>query len=338
MGLLTDLSIDISRRFGRPPQLPLARHIGRPKRVLIFPAQAEGEVLWSLPVIRALRKHYHDSLLSLMLDESRRSLWHFDDEVDEIIDYRPQLLKGRGGAEFKRLKGMIKSRRFDLLLNLNYREDQLTDYLFYRSVPGLRCGAFSRGGYPFKNVMIRQDNLPADEARRNFAMLGFLGLEAAGHPITWPRLVDAEGRREFKERLRVEGLQKGQQLIALDAAAFKRQSLEIFLRQAQKHSGLKLMLVNPGHELQAANPSGVLLLNSLATVELADALSFAKAFIGIKNDLFSLAYLLKVPCLISARQGEQGMPEPGESLQIVHFKHKPEFPLEHALKMLEALR
>ena len=138
MGLYTDLSIDLSRRFGKPPQLPLAKHISRPKRVLIFPAQAEGEVLWSLPAIRALRKHYADSLLSLMLDEGRRSLWHFDDEVDEIIDYRPQLLKGRGGAEFKRLKGLIKSRRFDLLLNLNYRDCPLTDYLFYQTVPGIR--------------------------------------------------------------------------------------------------------------------------------------------------------------------------------------------------------
>lgn len=337
MGLLTDLAIDFSRRFGRPPQLPLARHISRPKRALIFPAQGPGEALWSLPVIRALRKHYSDSLLSLMLDESRRSLWHFDDEVDEIIDFRPQLLKGRGSAEFKRLKRLIKSRRFDLLLNLNYQGCPLTDYLFYKAVPGLRCGAFSKGGYPFKSVMIRQENLPQDEARRNFAMLGFLGLEAAGHPIAWPRLVDAEGRREFKERLRAEGLQKGQQLIALDAAAFKRQSLEGFLRQAQKHSNFKLMFINSGPELQAANPPGVLLLNSLVTVELADALSFAKAFIGVKNDLFSLAYLLKVPCLISARQGERGMPEPGESLQIVSFKHKPEFPQSHALKMLEAL-
>jgi len=337
VGLYTDLSIDLSRRFGKPPQLPVASLIGRPKRVLIFPAQGPGEVLWSLPAIRALRKHYADSLLSLMLDEGRRSLWHFDDEVDEIIDHRPQLLKGRGSPEFKRLKGLIKSRRFDLLLNLNYRDCPLTDYLFYQTVPGLRCGAFSKDGYPFKNLMIRQDNLPGDEARRNLAMLGFLGLEAAGHPIVWPKLADAEGRREFKERLRVEGLQKGQQLIAVDAAAFKRHSLEDFLLRAQKHSSLKLMLINPGPELPASNPSGTLLLNSLATVELADALSFAKAFIGVKNDLFSLAYLSKVPCLIAARQDERGMPEPGESLQIVPFKHKIEFPRSHALKMLEAL-
>jgi hypothetical protein len=186
-------------------------------------------------------------------------------------------------------------------------------------------------------MMIRQEKLPRDEARRNLAMLGFLGMETACHPIVWPRVVDAEGRREFKERLRVEGLQKGQQLIALDASAFKRQSLEGFWRQAQKHSSIKLMLVNSGPELQAACPAGTVLLNSLATVELADALSFAKAFIGIKNDLFSLAYLLKVPCLISARQGERGMPEEGESMQIISFKHKPEFPQSHALKMLEAL-
>jgi hypothetical protein len=337
MGLLTDLSIDLSRRFGKPPQLAISGHIGRPKRVLVFPAQADGEVLWSLPALRALKKHYPDSLLSLMLDENRRSLWHFDDEVDEIIDYRPQLLKGRGSAEFKKLRGLIRSRRFDLLLNLNYRSWPLADYLFYRSVPGLRCGVFSPGGYPFKNVMIRQDNLPQDEVRRNLSMLGFLGLEAAGHPIVWPRVVDAEGRREFKERLRGEGLQKGQQLVALDASAFKKTGLESFLKQAQKHPNLKLMLINPGPEYQAAPPAGALLLNSLATVELADALSFAKAFIGIKNDLFSLACLLKVPCLISASQPERGMPEEGEILQIVRFKRRPEFPQSHALKMLEAL-
>jgi ADP-heptose:LPS heptosyltransferase len=337
MGLWTDLAIDTARRFGRAPALSFGRLLKKPGRVLIFPAQGEGEVLWSLPALRALRRYYSDSLLCLMLDEKRRSLWHFDDEVDEIIDFRPELLKGSRSPEFKRLLKLIKSRQFQLLVNLDYRSDRLLDYMFYKSVSGLRLGVASGEGFPFKNFMVRDRDLPTDEALRNLALLRFLGIEANEHHLSWPRLVDAEGRREFKERLKLEGLQRGQMLWAIDAAPWKPAQLSDFLKKAERHSALKLMLVNPPEVLGSMSTNSRFVLNSAAVVELAEALSFAKAFIGIKNDLFSIAYLLKVPCLIAARDGERGLPQTGESLQIVPCKGKLEFPKSHAEKMLQAL-
>jgi ADP-heptose:LPS heptosyltransferase len=337
MGLWTDLAIDAARRFGRTPAVSYGQLLGRPGRVLIFPAQGDGEVLWALPALRALRRHYSDSLLCLMLDEQRRSLWHFDDEVDEIIDFRPELLKGCRSPEFKRLNKMIKSRQFKLLVNLDYRSHRLMDYLFYKSVPGLRLGPASSDGFPFKNFMVRERDLLVDEALRNLALIKFLGVNADEHHLSWPRLVDAEGRREFRERLKLEGLQRGQMLWAIDAAPWKPAQLSDFLNKAGRHPGLKLMLINPPPELHLSAGHQPMVLNSTAVVEQAEALSFAKAYIGVKNDLFSIAYLLKVPCLIAARQGERGLPQTGESLQIVDYKGKPEFPRAHAEKMLQAL-
>jgi ADP-heptose:LPS heptosyltransferase len=332
MGLLTDLAIDWGRRFGRRDPQPFSQVIARPQRVLCFPAQADGELLMALPAIKALRRHYDDSLLVLLVDDRKRNLWWFDDEVDEIIDFRPDQLRGSGSREFKRLRAIIRQKQFDLLIDFNHSRHDLLSYLFYRSGIKVRFGAHFDGDYPFKNIAVRGGTLPHDEIERNNAMINQLGARRYEHFIHWPRPMINEGRREFKERFQQDIGTR--QAVAAEAGVWKRRELHEFLRAADALPGIQLILLNLAEPLPAQLRNTPLVYNSLSTVELAEILRHCQAFIGTKNDDFSIAYFLKVPSLIAVTHGTRGLPAADENVTISTATRRLEFPLQQAKALL----
>ena len=329
---LTDLAIDWSRRFGRRDQQPFTQVISRPQRVLCFPAQGDGELLMALPAIKALRRHYDDSLLVLLVDDRKRNLWWFDDEVDEIIDFRPDQLKGSGSREFKRLRAIIRQKQFDLLIDLNHVHHGLLSYLFYRSGIKVRFGVQFDGDDPFKNFTVRSRGLPLDEIERNNALIRQLGARRYEHFIHWPRPMINEGKREFKERFQQDI--GARQAVAVEAGVWKRRELHQFLQAADALPGIQLILLNLAEPLPAQLRSVPLVYNSLSTVELAEILRHCQAFIGTKNDDFSIAYFLKIPSLIAVTQDARGLPAADENVIIHTGKHRLEFPLQQAKALL----
>jgi ADP-heptose:LPS heptosyltransferase len=332
MGLLTDLRIDWHRRFGRRDVLPFSLVLRSPQRILCFPAQGDGELLMALPAIKALRRHYDDSLLVLLVDDRKRNLWWFDDEVDEIIDFRPDQLKGARSREFRRLQRLIGQKQFDLLVDLDRRPHQLLSYLFHRSKVTVRFGARFAGDEPFKNFTVRPSGLPADEIERNNAMIRHLGARRCEHFIHWPRPMITEGKREFRERFQHD--LAARQAVAVEAGVWKAEQLRQFLRAAEAFPGIQLILLNlfgPAGQTDGARP---IVYNSLSTVELAEILRHCQAFIGTKNDDFSIAYFLKVPSLIAVARHESGLPAPDENVTILRCDGRVEFPLAQAKQLL----
>jgi ADP-heptose:LPS heptosyltransferase len=318
--LFTALAISLSRRYGRQKPVDFTGVLKKPGRILCFPAQDDGELLCAVPAIRALRKHYRDSLIALLIDEDKRGLWHFDNEVDEVIDFRPRLIDGLASREFRRLKKIFRQRRFDLLLDLNYRPSEQLSYLFFRSGITVRCGQETGRDYPLKNFIIKAGTLSADEVVRSLDIIKPLGAQVSGHHPAWPKLVGLEGKREFRERLKEEGLKKGQAVLALDGSHWRRSNFEKILRTLAKDPQLKLIVINPDGKMPQQVLKGQTVMNSSSAAEAAEALSQARGFIGSKNDVFSIAYMLKVPSLITARPRSRGLPLAGELLQIRHDK------------------
>lgn len=332
MGALTDLRIDWHRRFGRRDPMPFSRVLRSPQRVLCCPAQADGELLMALPAIKALRRHYDDCLLVLLVDDRKRNLWWFDDEVDEIIDFRPDLLQGAGSREFRRLLRLIGQKQFDLLVDLDHRPHQLLSFLFYRAKIAVRYGARLPADEPFKNFTVRTPGLPADEIERNNAMIRQLGARHFEHFIHWPRPMISEGKREFRERFQHD--LAGRQAVAVEAGAWKEKDLRQFLRAAEAFPGVRLILLNLPASFGPASDPASIVYNSLSTVELAEILRHCQAFIGAKNDDFSIAYFLKVQSLIAVVHNQQGLPAPDERLTIARCKGRLEFPLAQAKQLL----
>ena len=320
MSLFNALAIRLSRRYGRQKPVDFTGVLKKPDKILCFPAQDDGELLCAVPAIRALRKHYRDSLIALLIDEDKRGLWHFDNEVDEVIDFRPRLINGLASKESRRLKKIFRQRRFDLLLDMNYRPLEQLSYLFFRSGIEVRYGQETRRDYPFKNFIIKAGTLSADEITRSLDIIKPLGAQVSGHHPAWPKLVGLEGKREFRERLKEEGLKKGQSVLALDGSHWKKKNFEKTLTALAKNPHLKLIVINPDEKMPEQVLSGQTVMNSPSSAETAEALSQARGFIGSKNDVFSIAYMLKVHSLITAGPQSRGLPLAGELLQIRHGK------------------
>ncbi|GEM_PF-1717627 len=335
MGALTDLRIDWSRRFGRREQLPFSRLLRAPQRVLCVPAQADGELLMALPAIRALRRRFDGSLLALLVDDRKRGLWWFDDEVDEVIDFRPDQLRTVRGREFRRLQRLIGRKQFDLLVDLDHRHHQLRSFLLYRSGIAVRYGVQFPGDEPFKNCAIRAAGLPADEIERNNAVVAQLGARRAEHFIHWPRPMISEGKREFRERFQAD--LGGRLAVAVEAGAWRERELRAFLRAAEPFAGIQLILLNRSGAADPGAGPRTVSYNSLSTVELAEILRHCQAFIGAKSDEFSIAYFLKLPTLLAAAGDERGLPSPDERLTIVRSRGRREFPLAQAAQLLAEL-
>lgn len=111
-------------------------------------------------------------------------------------------------------------------------------------------------------------------------------------------------------------MKKGQTVLALDGSHWKKRNFEKILRTLAQNPHLKLIVINPDEKMPEQALSGQTVMNSPSSAETAEALSQARGFIGSKNDVFSIAYMLKVPSLITAGPHSRGLPLPGELLQI----------------------
>lgn len=313
MGLLTRLAIGAGRRSAGRQAVGFLEVLKKPQKILCYPAQDGGELLLAIPAIRAIRKHYRESVLSLLVDESKRWLWHFDTEADQVIDFHPSQLKGLSSGEYRRLRRVIAANKFDLLIDLNYRPIDLMSYLLSRCGIAVRYGQETGDDYPFKNFLVRGPGLPGDEAMRSLALIRPLGAYSGQHP-TWPRLVGQEGKREFREKLKEQGLKRGQSIVTLDAGNWKIKNLQSVLALLSRDSRLRLAMLNPPPHFRASDQ--LTIIDPASGVETAEVLAQSRGFIGSKNDLFSMAYIQKVPCLITVPSGTKGLPAAGEHLSI----------------------
>ncbi len=335
MGVLTSMALAFSRGASARGTVEFTRILKRPKKVLCLPAQEDGELLLALPAIRSLRRHYRESLLALMVSEHKRGLWRLDDEVDEVIEFRPELLKGVSSSEFKRLSDFLSHRRFDLAIDLSYRPRPLWCYLVHHARPSVLAGIQSGLTDKYRNLVVRDASLPADEVQRNLAILRVLGISHEGHAAIWPRLADSESKREFRERLKADGLRRHQNILAVDAGAFEQRQLAEFLDTACQSQALAVILFDGTPLPEAKREGPVIRLESPSAAEAAEALACAQGFIGVKNDLFSMAYLLRVPSVIAVPDGALGLPAAGPLLSLVPNKGRLSFPRPASLKLID---
>lgn len=337
MGMLTSLALAFTRGASARGTIDFTRVLKHPKKVLCLPAQEDGELLLVLPAIRSLRRHYREAILALLVSEHKRGLWHLDDEVDEVIEFRPELLKGVSSSEFKRLSGILGHRHFDLAIDLSYKPWPLWSYLIYRAHPAVFAGVQFAQTDKYRNLVVRNVNLPTDEVQRNLALLRVLGISHEGHAVIWPRLANSEGKREFRERLKADGLRRHQNILAVDAGPFEQRQLVEFLDAACQSQDLAVIIFDGVPIPEAKREGSVIRLESPSAAEAAEALACSQGFIGVKNDLFSMAYLLRVPSVIAVSDGTLGLPASGPLLSLVPHKGRPSFPRPASLKLIDEI-
>ncbi|MBU1486776.1 glycosyltransferase family 9 protein, partial [bacterium] len=133
--LLDRIFLRASNSFfkGQFSYLPRAASGLKPDKILVILFSSIGDVVYSTPVIQALREKYPDSFISFLVEEDAYPVVEDNPYLDEVIllpfkDWQNLVLDsdpGRGGdldgllEELRRFTSDLKERRYDYLLNLH---------------------------------------------------------------------------------------------------------------------------------------------------------------------------------------------------------------------------
>jgi len=125
--LLDRIFLRASNSFfnGQFSYLPRAASGLKPGKILVILFSSIGDVVYSTPVISALREKYPDSFISFLVEEDAYPVVEDNPYLDEVILLPFKDWQNRGGdldrllEELRHFTSDLKERRYDYLLNLH---------------------------------------------------------------------------------------------------------------------------------------------------------------------------------------------------------------------------
>jgi lipopolysaccharide heptosyltransferase II len=244
--------------FGALGRLALLRHgQTRPpasdqvRRILVIRLDLLGDVVMSLPAVRALREHYPQARITMLALPLARGLLEGCPDIDEILTLDTNALRRPNTLlpallAFLAMVRLLRERRFDVVVSLSGRTASALAIL-----SGAPCRVGYRGeGYPYAFTLpvegYRFHRL-AHEVEYDLALVRALGCPAGSRQ---PRLLVPEDARRYAATLVPQG---GRPLIVLHPGATngsaKRWPVDRWAR-------LAVMLVQNGCRVALIGSSG----------------------------------------------------------------------------------
>jgi lipopolysaccharide heptosyltransferase II len=186
------------------------------KNILVFKISSLGDVILSVPSLRAIRKRFPNASIKVLVDVRFRDVLDGCPYIDEIITCD---LKGRDkGMGFWRLTRKLRSEAFDISIDLqNNRKSHLAAFL--AAIPE-RYG-YNNGKWSFlinrKTGLPRESIQPVEHQARVLALLGIPRVEPGLE--LWPAPASSEWAEDF---LKGSWLKKDQKLVAVSLSASRR--------------------------------------------------------------------------------------------------------------------
>ena len=186
------------------------------ERILIIKIGAPGDVILSVPAIRAIRKRFSKAKISVLIGLNSRHILKACPYIDELITYD----KKRHGipAGLWRLSGQLRRSSFDKVIDLqNNKRSHLLGYL---SCAAHRYGYQNGKWSILLNYRADLPRLPMDPVNHQFRILGLLGIEEEAQDLElWPSVSD---RRHIATLLSDEWVDAGQSLIGINPGGSAR--------------------------------------------------------------------------------------------------------------------
>ena len=186
------------------------------KNIIVFKISSLGDIILSVPSIRALRKRFQGANIKVLVDVNFRECLDKCPYIDEVItcDFRG---RDRAGG-FLKLAAKLRSEDFDISVDLqNNRRSHLLAFL--SAIP-------ERYGYDngklsfFLNRRISLPAKPMDPVRHQTGVMGLLGITTLERRLElWPGQDDEAWAVKFLEN---SWLKKDQKLIAISLSASRR--------------------------------------------------------------------------------------------------------------------
>jgi len=158
------------------------------QKILVLRLSAVGDVIRTLPAVKALKEHTPSSTITWIVEEASQAFLKSQTEVDEVILFpRKRWMKGiksskeiwRTIREMWRFMIDLRKRRFDVVLD--FHGILKSGLLSFLSGSPKRIGynrrATKEGNFLFSNVKVRLPKGRISRFRRNLILLQGIGLE-----------------------------------------------------------------------------------------------------------------------------------------------------------------
>ncbi|MFH1665162.1 MAG: lipopolysaccharide heptosyltransferase II [Candidatus Omnitrophota bacterium] len=199
------------------------------KNILIFKISSLGDIILSVPSLRAIRERFRGANIKILVDVRFRELLDNCPYVDEVITCD---LRGRDrGAGFFALAGKLRSEDFDISIDLqNNRKSHLLAAL--AAVPE-RYG-YDNGKCGFLlNRRISLPTRPVGPIEHQAYILGLLGITAFDRTLElWATDTSDAWAEKF---LNSNWVKKGQKLVAMTLSASQRWKTKRWEMKAMVH-------------------------------------------------------------------------------------------------------
>jgi len=157
-------------------------------RILILRLSAVGDVLRTLPAVKALREHFHSSHIAWVVEEPSKTLLESQPEIDQVILFpRKRWTEGMKSVgkvwktfwEMGQFIRSLRREKFDIVLD--FHGILKSGILSFLSGSPKRIGydrkSSREGNVLFSNVKVALPKAKISRYQRNFALLKGLGLE-----------------------------------------------------------------------------------------------------------------------------------------------------------------
>jgi len=290
--------------FGRPRRRP----VGKVERLLVIRTDERvGNVLLTVPLLRALRRGLPGARIVFLHAASKRSLVEGLPHVDRLEPFEKRDFFRRPRRFFAQL-GRLRRERFDVVIEAgHYHAFSLTAALLARVVRPRAVIGHDRGParYFFDHPVPPPEGVVQDVAVK-LSLLSPLGVPEAGRELETPLARDEAARRQMRERLAAQGIDVDRLLVLNPGArmAVRRWDAarygELAVRLAQKFDLEPVILWGPGEEALAravveASGDRARLAPPTDLRELAALLSLARAFVTNDTGPMHLGVACGVP-------------------------------------------
>ncbi len=192
------------------------------KRILLIKPSSLGDVVHALPVLHGLRTRFPKARIDWLIASAFAPLLADHTELDELILFDRRRFgrigrSPRASAEFARFVWDLRSRRYDLVIDLQglFR----TGFLAWASGASVRIGFRNarEGAWIFYTHRVPVDDPDMHAVDRNYRVAGLLGFDNA--PVRFNLVLGEADRAAGRDLLRENGITDSQRTVAVVTGA-----------------------------------------------------------------------------------------------------------------------
>ncbi len=199
--------------------------VQNPRKILVIRLSAIGDVVRTLPALRALRMTFPEAFIGWAVEDSSADLLTGHPDLDRVFVFRRSEWKRHGGglsslraavSQGASVVRAIRQERFDLALDFHgILKSGLVSLLSGAPVrTGLSRPYVKEANHLFNNYHVDVGSASISRIERNLRLIGFLGIDAADRYDPVIPLTDSD-RIETDRFLNEHGLDRGERFIAI---------------------------------------------------------------------------------------------------------------------------